>query len=95
MNNISAKHAWDLLRMCWIDTYIGPPEYVGHDAGKNSVPVEAHRSVGLVERAHPILYQIIKEAIPDTKKDTALQMAVKAVSNTASHDIYFTTKLGY
>lgn len=104
MKDISAKHTWDLLRLCWIDTYVGPPEYVVHDAGKNfisrefrqnakgmaistkSVPVEAHWSIGLVERAHPVLrraYQVIKSDLPDITRDIALQMAVKAVNDTA------------
>jgi hypothetical protein len=104
LKDISAKHTWDILRLCWIDTYIGPPELITHDAGKNfisrefrqyaqsmaistkSVPVEAHWSIGLVERAHPILrraYQIITEECPGIAKDTALQMAVKAINDTA------------
>ena len=40
MKDISAKHTWDLLRLCWIDTYVGPPEYVVHDAGKNFISRE-------------------------------------------------------
>jgi hypothetical protein len=104
LKDISAKHTWDILRLCWIDTYIGPPELITHDAGKNfisrefrqyaqsmaistkSVPVEAHWSIGLVERAHPILrraYQIITEECPSITKDMALQMAVKAINDTA------------
>jgi hypothetical protein len=92
------------LRLCWIDTYIGPPELITHDAGKNfisrefrqyaqslaittkSVPVEAHWSVGLVERAHPILrraYKIITKECSGITKEMALQMAVKAINDTA------------
>jgi hypothetical protein len=70
LKNISAKHTWDKLRECWIDTYLGPPDLIAHDAGKNfisqefkqyasamgtatkSVPVEAHNSIGIVERYH-------------------------------------------
>ena len=84
LQNISAKHTWDVLRLCWIDAYLGPPEYIIHDAGKNfvskefrqyatsmavttkSVPVEAHWSIGLMERAHPVLrraYKIITEEL--------------------------------
>ena len=52
-----------------------------------SVPVEAHWSVGLVERAHPVLwraYQIIREESSNSiSKDIALQMAVKAINDTA------------
>lgn len=68
----------DMLRNCWIDTYLGPPDLIAHDAGKNfvsnefrqyainlgtttkSVPVEAHNSVGLVERYHGPLRRIYK-----------------------------------
>jgi hypothetical protein len=52
-----------------------------------SVPVEAHWSIRLVERAHPILrraYQIVTTECPDITKDMALQMAVKAINDTAS-----------
>jgi hypothetical protein len=50
-----------------------------------AVPVEAHWSIGLVERAHAILrhaYQIIQEEC-SAPKDVALQMAVKAINDTA------------
>ena len=104
LQNISTKHVWDVLRMCWIDTYIGPPDIITHDAGKNfiskdfkhlaimmgittkTVPVEAHWSIGKVERYHAVLrraYQIVSEELPDLDKEMALQMAVKAVNDTA------------
>ena len=54
-----------------------------------AVPVEAHWSVGLVERAYPALrraYQIITDEYKDIHKELALQMAVKAVNNTAGPD---------
>jgi hypothetical protein len=116
LQNISAKHTWDILRACWIDTYIGPPEYITHDAGRNfiskefqqyatamaistkAVPVEAHWSVGLVERAHPALrraYQIITDECKDIHKELALQMAVKAVNDTAGPDGLVPTLLVY
>src|ERR1700721_2420274 len=92
-----------MLRTCWIDTYIGPPDLITHDAGKNfvasefrqhatslaistkSVPVEAHWSVGIIERAHPILrraYQIITEELGGNK-ELNLQMAIKAINDTS------------
>jgi hypothetical protein len=105
--NISAKHTWDKLRECWIDTYLGPPDYIAHDAGKNfvskefqqyartlgtvtkSVPVEAHQSIGIVERYHgPVrrAYQIVSEELPDLGREAALQMAFKAINDTAGPD---------
>jgi hypothetical protein len=105
--NISAKHTWDKLRECWIDTYLGPPDHIAHDAGKNfvskefqqyartvgtvtkSVPVEAHQSIGIVERYHgPVrrAYQIVSEELPDLDRDAALQMAFKAINDTAGPD---------
>jgi len=107
LQNISAKHTWDVLRMCWIDTYLGPPDLVAHDAGKNfiskefkqyantmgirtkAVPVEAHNSIGMVERYHGPLrraYQIIVVELPGIDRDAALQMAFKAINDTASPD---------
>ena len=35
LTNISAKHIWDALRACWIDTYLGPPDQIITDARKN------------------------------------------------------------
>ena len=34
LKNISAQHVWDQLRLCWIATYLGPPDLVTADAGK-------------------------------------------------------------
>jgi hypothetical protein len=93
--------------MCWIDSYLGPPDLITHDAGKNfvskefkeyanaigartkAVPVEAHNSIGMVERYHgPIrrAYQIIMTEIPGINKDMGLQMAFKAINDTAGPD---------
>ncbi|PVH81303.1 hypothetical protein DL98DRAFT_416855, partial [Cadophora sp. DSE1049] len=93
--------------MCWIDTYLGPPDTIAHDAGKNfvsnefrqyaikvgtatkTVPVEAHNSIGLVERYHgPLrrIYQIILSEIPGINRDLALQMAFKALNDSAGTD---------
>lgn len=106
LQNISARHTWDTLRLCWIDVYLGPPDYILHDAGKNfvsrefrqfaismaittkNVPVEAHWSIGIVERYHAVLrqaYKVITEDLQGTgvSKETVLQMAVKAVNDTA------------
>ena len=54
-----------------------------------AVPVKVYWSVGLVERNHPALrraYQIITDECKDTQKELALQMAVKAVNDTAGPD---------
>ena len=76
MKDISAKHVWDQLRTCWIDTYLGPPNLISTDADKQftsrefkqsaanmgivvkTVPVEAHHSIGLVERYHGPLRRV-------------------------------------
>jgi hypothetical protein len=31
----TAKALWDAFRRIWIDTYLGPPDWIAHDAGKN------------------------------------------------------------
>lgn len=49
-----------------------------------SIPVEAAHSMSIVERYHGPLrrgFQIIRREAPDTDKDAALQMAVKAVND--------------
>ena len=63
-----------------------------------SVLVEAHWSVGQVERAHPILrraYCIIAEELKSEgiSKQKMLQMAVKAINNTSGPDGLVPTRL--
>ena len=63
-----------------------------------AVPVEAHWSVGLIEQTHPALwraYQIIMDKCKDIQKELALQMAVKAVNDTAGSDGLVPTLLVY
>lgn len=105
--DVSAASVWDALRMCWIDSYVGPPDLLTHDAGTQftspefvakakamnietkCVPVESHHSIGVIERYHAPLrraYDIIREELPSTNKHLGLQMAVKAVNDTAGPD---------
>ena len=62
------------------------------------VPVEAHNSVGIVERYHgPVrrAYLVISTEIQGISKDMALQMAFKAVNDTAGPDGLVPTLLVY
>lgn len=108
LQNVTAKYTWDALQLCSIDIYLGPPDYIYHDAGKNfvsrkfcqlatslgsttkSVSVEAHWSIGLIEQYHAVLRRAYKVIIKDLQgiisKEIALQMAVKAVNDTAGPD---------
>jgi len=107
LKDMSARNAWDTLRLCWIDVYLGPPDQIVHDAGKNfssvefrqqakamaikvkEVPVEAHNSVGKVERYHTPLrraYEIISLELNGASEELVLQMAVKAVNDSAGPD---------
>jgi hypothetical protein len=116
LQNISATHTWDALRKCWIDTYLGPPDQLVADAGKQFtskefnqhattmgikvkiVPIEAHNSIGIVERYHgPVrrAYSIISTEIQGIDKDMALQMAFKAVNDTAGPNGLVPTLLVY
>jgi IS30 family transposase len=93
LRDISAKHTWDTIKYRWIDTYLGPPDKLTADAGKQFaskefsqlasalgvkvkiVPIEAHHSVGAVERYHGMIrraYAIIIAEIPGLNKDIAL-----------------------
>jgi hypothetical protein len=116
LQNISAKHAFDTLKMAWVDSYLGPPDQIITDAGKQFtskefaqladsmgtkikiVPIEAHNSIGIVERYHgPIrrAYNIITAEIPDIHKDMALQMAFKAINDSVGPDGLVPTLLVY
>jgi hypothetical protein len=35
-----ARNTWDILRIYWIDTYLGPPDNIIYDTGKNFVSIE-------------------------------------------------------
>ncbi|KJZ70368.1 hypothetical protein HIM_10259 [Hirsutella minnesotensis 3608] len=106
--SMTARDTWETLRMLWIDTYQGPPDFMRHDAGTNfaaeefqkeaslmgitcrQVPIEAHNSVGKVEKAHGPLrraYDILQAELGESRSpDALLQMAVKAVNDTAGPD---------
>lgn len=97
------------INRCWNNVYIGPPENLIHDAGKNfasaefrktasewkthvvEVPIEAHNSIGKVERAHKDLrrvYNIFKRQFSGQNMDrhSLLKLAVKALNDTAGPD---------
>ena len=102
LKNVSAQQVWDQLRLYWIDIYLGPPNLVTANAGKQFMAkkfkhyainigiiiknalMEAHHSMGMVERYHEPLrqaYSIITTEIPSIKPDLALQMSFKAINN--------------
>ena len=35
LKNMSIKHVWNMLRLCWIDVYLRLFDYIHHDANKN------------------------------------------------------------
>jgi hypothetical protein len=57
--------------------------------GIKGVPVKAYNFIGMVERYHSLIwraYQIIVSEIPELNKDMALQMAFKAINDSAGPD---------
>jgi hypothetical protein len=46
LQNISTKHTWDILQMCWIDIYLGLPDIITYDAGKNFISKEFKQYTG-------------------------------------------------
>ncbi|EED15826.1 conserved hypothetical protein [Talaromyces stipitatus ATCC 10500] len=40
LKSLSTKDTWEALRAAWIDTYLGPPDVISHDAGTNFAAVE-------------------------------------------------------
>ena len=62
------------------------------------IPVEAHNSIGIIEHYYsPIrhIYFIIMTEIQDINKDMTLQMAFKAINDTAGPDGLVPTLLVY
>jgi hypothetical protein len=61
-----------------------------------AVPVEAHNSINIVEQYHSLLqqvYQIIVVKLSRIDRDTALQIAFKALNDTAGPDGLVSTLL--
>ncbi|KAH0419578.1 hypothetical protein CcaCcLH18_14350 [Colletotrichum camelliae] len=44
LKDLSAQHTWDALRMCWIDAYQGPHDFIPIDAGINFRSCEFKRA---------------------------------------------------
>lgn len=109
VKDMKAKTVWDAIHKCWINTYLGPPDLLTTDEGREfystefkqyakqlgvnaqTVPVEAHNSVGKIERYHTPLrraYKIIRAELKDENIDdeACLQMAIKAINDTAGPD---------
>jgi hypothetical protein len=66
------------------------------DICTKAVPVEAYNSIGIVEQYHSLLqrvYQIIVVKLSEIDRDTALQMAFKALNNTTGLDGLVSTLL--
>ncbi|KAM4055171.1 hypothetical protein HRG_005976 [Hirsutella rhossiliensis] len=59
---MSAKDTWEALRALWIDTYLGPPDTIKHDAGTNFASLEFRNEV---ERYHAPLRPINDTAGPN------------------------------
>ena len=69
------------------DEFRGNAHSMGTDV--KEMPTEAHNSIGLVERYHVPLrraFDIITKEMPQLEKEARLQMAVKAVNDTAGPD---------
>ncbi|KAM4061617.1 reverse transcriptase (RNA-dependent DNA polymerase) [Hirsutella rhossiliensis] len=46
--SMSAKDTWETLRTAWIDTYLGPPDTIRHDAGTNFASMEFRQEAKLM-----------------------------------------------
>jgi hypothetical protein len=40
LKDILARTTWDILRICWVDTYLGPLDNIIYNTGKNFVSIE-------------------------------------------------------
>jgi hypothetical protein len=51
----SAQNIYDILRLCWIDVYQGPPDWIVHDAGTNFMSKEFAQSARVMgSRVKPV-----------------------------------------
>ncbi|KAI0998880.1 hypothetical protein K3495_g9315 [Podosphaera aphanis] len=57
LTNMTASTVWNAFRMCWIDVYLGLPDFVVHDVGTNFVSREFRqnaKSMGIQVREVPV-----------------------------------------
>lgn len=45
---ITAESVWRAMRFFWIDVYLGPPDIVTHDAGKQLVASVFQKNIALL-----------------------------------------------
>ncbi|OXV06292.1 hypothetical protein Egran_05940, partial [Elaphomyces granulatus] len=74
LREVSARTTWEALRICWIDAYQGPPEYI------------VERYHGPVRRAYDIIKAEFQASGGKINKELILQMAFKAINDTAGPD---------
>ncbi|XP_044724871.1 uncharacterized protein HRG_02767 [Hirsutella rhossiliensis] len=68
----------EALKLCWIDTYLGPPDVITHDA----VPVEAHWSIASAESLLQMAFKSVNDtAGPDGLVPTLLVFEVTVELN--------------
>ncbi|KAI0994222.1 hypothetical protein K3495_g13960, partial [Podosphaera aphanis] len=94
---MNAQEAWNALRNCWIDVYLGPPDVIVHDSGTNFTGKEFKQSavaMSITTRTIPTevhhgvgrveRYHIpLRQAYEVISKDLA---KTKAVNDTAGPD---------
>lgn len=49
LRRVNTESVWKALKLCWIDVYIGPPEVIAHDAGKNFMSKEFQANAHLFD----------------------------------------------
>ena len=57
LKNVSAQYVCDQLRFCWIDTYLGPPNLVTADAGKQFMAKKFRQyaaNIGIIIKNAPV-----------------------------------------
>lgn len=48
LKDMKVETLWMALRMCWIDVYLGPPDIIAHDAGKNFMAATFQSNSGML-----------------------------------------------
>ncbi|KAM4061493.1 DUF1421 multi-domain protein [Hirsutella rhossiliensis] len=82
----SSQDTWEALRALWIDTYLGPPDTIKHDAGTNFASLEFRNEAKLMGiTCKQVLWKHIDP--PRRNRDlhipeSILQMAIKAINDT-------------
>jgi hypothetical protein len=82
LKDISARTAWDILRLCWIDIYLGLLDNIIHDIRKNFISIEFRQyTKSIVIQVQEMLVETYNSIGKIERYYTFLQQVYKIIYN--------------